>query len=91
MFLKSDKVKSAFNNLNCGICWYLTNSSCHFASFIGGNVPVTTFHSVIDNPEPVRRVMPPIITIVKTKKHPLYSQRIKGRLLFNVELLIIRL
>ena len=31
-------------------------------------------HSVMDKPEPVRRVMPPMTTIAKIRKQPLSSQ-----------------
>ena len=42
-----------------GICWYLSNSSCHSASFSGGITPWIGFHSVIDRPDSVSRVAPP--------------------------------
>src|SRR4030095_13265711 len=74
MDLKSRIVKSELISKNCGVCLYLLNSSIHFCSFNGGNVPVITFHSVIDTPEPVRRVTPPHnISIIRIPT-PLISQ-----------------
>src|SRR5258708_15839595 len=49
---------------------------CHCAASRGGRVPVTTFHSVMERPEPVSRVIPPrttwmsnIITPVRSEEH----------------------
>ena len=50
----------------CGICLYFSKASAHWASVIGGIAPIMGFHSVIDRPEPVSRVMPPMTTIRKT-------------------------
>ena len=33
----------------------------------GGRTPDTGFHSVIDNPDPVRRVAPPTTTMASTR------------------------
>ena len=38
--------------------------------FIGGTAPMIGAHSVMDKPEPVRRVMPPMTTIAKIRKQP---------------------
>lgn len=69
MNLKSARVKSKLSKWNCGVCLYLLNSAIHCCSFSGGNVPVITSHSVIDNPLPVSRVIPPnaiCITVIPT-------------------------
>lgn len=42
---------------------YFSNSAAQAAYDSGGSVPVTSFHSVIDRPDSVSRVMPPTITI----------------------------
>src|SRR6266404_4085276 len=49
----------------CGISLYLANSAAQSAGESGGRTPRTGFHSVIDKPERVSRVMPPITTIKK--------------------------
>ena len=41
-------------------------------------MPVMGFHSVIDNPDSVRRVMPPTTTIAKTKAATAISQLINA-------------
>ena len=56
--------------LYSGECWYFTNSACHSAVDIGGKLPIN-FQSVMDRPDLVRRVTPPIMTILKTQAlHP---------------------
>ncbi|MNS67971.1 hypothetical protein D3C72_1012350 [compost metagenome] len=50
----------------CGMALYLSKASAHWASFSGGMAPMMGFHSVIDRPEPVRRVTPPMTTMAKT-------------------------
>ncbi|MNN08001.1 hypothetical protein D3C81_1208440 [compost metagenome] len=50
----------------CGIALYLSKASAHSAPFMGGMAPMMGFHSVIDRPEPVRRVTPPMTTMAKT-------------------------
>ena len=42
-----------------GYCWYLRNISCQSARDKGGITPTRGFHSTIDKPELVRRVIPP--------------------------------
>ena len=49
----------------CGICLYFSNASCQAASDSGGTTPMIGCHSVIERPEPVRRVAPPRLTIRK--------------------------
>ena len=80
MNLKSDKVKSVFNNWYWGVALYLSNSANHFCALNGGNVPVTTFHSVIERPEPVSRVIPPRITWMINITIPMYIQIATARL-----------
>ena len=53
----------ALSSLYCGICWYFSNSAAQAAADSGGTMPVTGCHSVIDSPDRVSRVMPPITTI----------------------------
>jgi hypothetical protein len=48
-----------------GLILYLSNSSCHCWLFIGGLYP-SNDHSVIDSPDFVSRVSPPIVTIPAT-------------------------
>ena len=49
-----------------GVARYLVNASFHADSDSGGTVPTIGCHSVIDNPECVRRVTPPTTTIANT-------------------------
>jgi hypothetical protein len=63
--LKSARLIPAFSSLYCAVCWYLANSACQSAADSGGTMPVTGCHSVIDRPDQVSRVMPPITTIAK--------------------------
>src|ERR1700722_19759679 len=69
----------AFNSLYCGICWYFANSACQAAADSGGRMPVTGCHSVIDSPDQVSRVMPPITTIAKIIAQHTSSQIATGR------------
>ena len=57
-----------------GICWYFAKAICHAASFKGGIAPETGFHSVIDSPDSVNRVMPPTTTMAKTRNATENSQ-----------------
>src|SRR6266478_2366947 len=58
----------------CGISLYLANSAAQSAAESGGRTPTTGFHSVIDRPERVSRVMPPITTIKKISAQQTNSQ-----------------
>lgn len=59
------------HSLYSGVALYLPNSISHSARVIGGMVPATGFHSVILNPDSVRRVTPPTTTTLKTSTlHP---------------------
>ena len=51
----------------CGICLYFSKASSQSAVFKGGIAPMIGFHSVMDSPDPVRRVTPPITTITNTR------------------------
>src|SRR5271166_4865570 len=64
--------------LYSGICRYFPNASCHAASLIGGATPRIGCHSVIDRPEPVRRVAPPTTTIANTSPAIAKSQMRTG-------------
>src|SRR6266446_9327188 len=60
--------------LYSGTSLYLANSAAQSAAERGGRIPTTGFHSVIDRPERVSRVMPPTTTIraiiaQQTKSH----------------------
>ena len=48
-----------------GNCLYRSNSVVHSSFVMGGNDP-SGFQSVIDNPDLVKRVTPPMCTIAKT-------------------------
>ena len=62
-----------------GICWYFANSAAQSAADSGGTMPMTGFHSVIDRPERVSRVMPPTTTIRKIKPQQKNSHAATGR------------
>jgi hypothetical protein len=55
------------SNSYCGICRYFSNACAQAISLRGGIAPVTGFHSVIDRPDPVRRVAPPTATMTITR------------------------
>jgi hypothetical protein len=46
---------------------------------MGGNAPMIGRHSVMDNPEPVSRVIPPNKTCTISITIPINSQAAKGR------------
>src|SRR5215831_3798091 len=48
-----------------GTFWYLANSAAQSVGESGGTMPISGFHSVIERPERVSRVMPPTTTIRK--------------------------
>ena len=73
--LNSSKLILLFIYIYSGDCLYLLNSSTHSSSLKGGRIPLTGFHSVIDNPESVRRVKPPMKIMQITDKHMIFSQR----------------
>jgi hypothetical protein len=63
----------------CGIALYLSNASCHCAAPSGGRTPSTGCHSVMERPDSVRRVMPPITTMRNIMAQQARSQRAIGR------------
>ena len=63
----------------CGMARYFSNASFQSAAFIGGRAPMMGFHSVIDSPDPVRRVMPPTTTMAKTRTAHVNSQMATAR------------
>src|ERR1700733_16003552 len=77
--LKSPRLIPALSNLYCEVCWYLPNSAAQSAAESGGTIPVTGCHSVIDKPDHVRRVTPPITTIAKIMAQQTRSQAAIGR------------
>src|SRR5260370_16683621 len=62
-----------------GICCYLANSAAQSAAENGGTMPMTGFHSVIDRPERVSRVIPPTTTIREIKPQQRKSHAATGR------------
>src|SRR5579884_4312936 len=79
MYLNSARLIPAFSNLYCGIFLYLANSAAQSADDNGGTMPVTGRHSVIDSPDRVRRVIPPITTIRKIIAQQPNSHTATGR------------
>src|SRR6266852_2889160 len=74
MLLNSSKVIVKWTTRYSGIRLYFANSAAQSAAESGGTMPMTGFHSVIDRPERVSRVIPPTTTIRKiiaqqTKSH----------------------
>src|SRR5690242_4950021 len=63
----------------CGMALYFSNSAAHCAPVSGGNTPATGCHSVMDRPDSVRRVMPPMTTMSKIMAQQAKSQRAIGR------------
>src|ERR1051326_4040449 len=51
------------SRMYCGMRWYLWNASIQSAVESGGTAPTIGSHSVIESPEPVRRVSPPMVTM----------------------------
>src|SRR6516225_8209086 len=65
MLLNSSKFIQKCTARYSGISLYLANSAAQSAAESGGTTPMTGFHSVIDSPESVSRVIPPTTTIRK--------------------------
>src|SRR5712691_878946 len=63
MLLNSSKVIAKWTTRYSGICLYFANSTAQSAAESGGTMPMTGFHSVMERPERVSRVMPPTTTI----------------------------
>src|SRR5436305_8364393 len=79
MVLNSARLMPEFSNRYCGMCWYFSNSAAQATVDNGGTTPVTGCHSVIDRPERVSRVMPPITTIAKIIAQQPNSHSATGR------------
>src|SRR5688500_14596817 len=68
--LKSVSEKWVLRYLYWAICWYLVKAFRQSCSFKGGIAPIIGFHSVIERPEPVNRVIPPSSTCTTSIKIP---------------------
>ena len=55
--------QSEFTNKNSGIPLYFVNSNCHCSLVKGSSIPEIGFHSTIERPETVNRVIPPTTTM----------------------------
>ena len=65
MPLKASRLMPRFSRTYCGIFWYLAKASAHCASLRGGIAPMIGSHSVMESPEPVSRVSPPMVTMAR--------------------------
>src|ERR1700758_2437978 len=74
----------ALSTLYCGMWRYFSNSAAQAAAESGGTMPATGCHSVIDSPDRVSRVMPPITTMQKIMPQQNSSQTATGRALVVV-------
>src|SRR5271169_3266402 len=74
MLLNSSKLIQEWTARYSGISLYLANTAAQSAAESGGTTPTTGFHSVIDRPDRVSRVMPPTTTIRKTSAQQTNSQ-----------------
>ncbi len=66
IYLKSETSIQKFSFLNSGDFLYRSKTRSHSASLSGGSVPIMGRHSTIDRPEPLRRVMAPMIIMQNT-------------------------
>src|SRR6188472_1102873 len=78
MLLNSSKLIAKWTARYSGICWYFANSAAQSAADSGGTMPMTGFHSVIDRPDDVSRVMPPTTTIRTINPQQRNSQAATG-------------
>src|SRR5919108_5396176 len=74
MLLNSSNVIAKWTARYSGISLYLANAAAQSAALSGGTTPTTGFHSVIDKPERVSRVIPPTTTIRKIIAQQMKSQ-----------------
>src|SRR2546423_11790161 len=79
MLLNSSKLIAKWTAWYSGICWYFANSAAQSAADSGGTMPIIGFHSVIDRPDRVSRVIPPTTTIRKINPQQKKSQAATGR------------
>src|SRR5690349_4392178 len=77
--LNAESVMSGWMARYCGIALYPSNSASHSAWLNGGSTPVTGCHSVMERPDSVRRVMPPITTIKNIMAQQARSHQAIGR------------
>ena len=66
IILNSSRLILKFSNLYCGISLYCSKYVSHDFELKGGSIPFISSHSVIESPESVNRVKPPIIIIKYT-------------------------
>src|SRR5207253_10804167 len=76
---KPASVMSWLRSRNSGVSLYLSNVSCHCASFSGGSAPTMGCHSTIESPECVSRVTPPTTTMANTSAQQASSHKATGR------------
>src|SRR5580704_7533965 len=69
----------ALSSRYCGMCWYCSNSAVQAVADSGGRMPVTGCHSVVDRPDSVSLVMPPITTMAKIMPQHTSSQTATAR------------
>src|SRR5271169_132293 len=74
MLLNSSKLIAKWTARYSGISLYLANTAAQSAAESGGTTPTTGFHSVMDRPDRVSRVMPPTTTIRKINAQQTNSQ-----------------
>ena len=67
MTLNCSKVIDEFNNLYSGICLYKKKALSQLLADNGSIIPEIKSHLVIDKPESVSLVMPPITIITPTR------------------------
>ena len=72
--LNSSSVIALLTSRNSGVSWYLAKAVAQSAAPIGGRVPITRFHSVIERPLSVSRVRPPTMIITTTSAKSTISQ-----------------
>ena len=74
MYLNSDKVIKLFTIWYSGVILYLLKTSIQASLLRGGIIPINGFQSVIDKPDSVSLVKPPITIIKKVIKVNISSQ-----------------
>src|SRR5580700_4104955 len=79
MVLNSARLMPALSSRYCGMCWYFSNSAAQAAADSGGRMPITGCHSVIDKPDKVSLVTPPITTMTKIMAQHTSSQTATAR------------
>ena len=77
--LEAFQVMPRFSTAYCGMRWYLAKASAHSAPFSGGIAPMMGSHSVMERPEPVSRVSPPMVTMARITSATASSQKPTAR------------